>query len=683
VDVPIVKQSESWDFSESITSPRFVPGAAPPISAPLRPKGAIRTHPDEALRILLIEDSAIHAEMLDLELKHHGFACRSHRVDTREGLRDALQHFVPDLVLSDLTMPSFNGEEGLRITREVCPDVPFIFFSGTLGEQRATELLREGATAYVQKPDLARLAVVVGRALRDTGAQRERRRGEDQIRKLSGAVEHSPAGIIITDTAGTIEYVNPKFTEMTGYRAVEVIGEHTRILESGETPPSVYEEMWRTLRDGGKWRGEFHTRRKNGERFWESVSISPIRDDAETITHFVVVKEDITERKNLEAQLRRAQRIESIGTRASGLVNDLNNILASILMSAPLLQKALAGTPAESAVSVVAKCAERGMGIIRQVLSSARGIEGGPMFFQVGHFLCEIVKMMTETSPRSITVGSHIPADLWFTNADATQLHQVLLNLCANARDAMPGGGTLRIEARNRQIGENHAAMSPDAKPGPYLVITVSDTGHGIPPEIMPKIFDPFFSTKKTGKSTGLGLPAVLGIVRSHGGFLMVKSLPGKGSTFEVFLPAEPDTVPETAPAAGAPYGNGELILLVDDEESILAITQDVLRTHGYQVLSAADGIEALTLFAQHQNDIAIVITDTAMPFMDGIALSSALRRIKPALRIIASTGHSDNAQLTGSEVSGFLSKPYDPATLLRAIHTALVVPAPPVHAAV
>jgi PAS domain S-box-containing protein len=630
--------------------------------------------PKKELRILLLEDSAIDADLLERELKRHGLAFSSRRVDTKEGLRDALTHFVPDLVLSDLSMPSLSGIDGLKITREMRPSVPYIYVSGTIGEERAIELLRQGATDYVHKSNLARLPSVVERALREAEAHRERRRTEEQLRKLSSAVEHSPAAIVITDAEGTIEYVNPKSLDITGYSAEEVLGQTLSILKVGEAPDSTYEELWRTIRAGGEWRGEFHNRRKNGEQFWEFASISGIRDDSGSITHFVAVKEDITERKSLQEQLLRTQRLEGIGTLASGVAHDLNNILAPILMSIPLLERALAGTKSASLVSTIEQCAERGAAIVKQVLTFARGVHGERIFVQVHHLLHDMGKIAHSTFPRSITIRNNSPGNLWPVNGDATQLHQVLLNLCVNARDAMPGGGSLTIDAGNLQIDENYAAMSPEAKPGPYLTFSVSDTGHGIPAGIMQKIFDPFFTTKEVGKGTGLGLSTVIGIVKNHGGFLTVESEPGKGTTFKVFLPAEPEAeaVPKAASRSKATPGNGELILVVDDESSVRSIAEAVLQANGYRVLLAGDGTEALAVFAQRSGDIAAVVTDIAMPFMDGAVLIRALRKMRPDIRVIVSTGHGEKAQVSELNVNGFLNKPYDAQTLLRALHTAL-----------
>ena len=383
---------------------------------------------------------------------------------------------------------------------------------------------------------------------------------------------------------------------------------------------------------------------------------------------------DSTERQRLQAQLRHSQRLESIGTLASGVAHDLNNVLAPIMMSIPLLAQAVAGTRNERLVSTIEACAERGSCIVKQVLTFSRGMEGERVLVQVQHLMGDIANIANQTFPRSITIRDIVPRDLWPVNGDATQIHQVLLNLCVNARDAMPEGGTLTMDASNLRIDENYAVMSPDATPGNYLVISISDTGHGIPEETMQKMFDPFFTTKEVGKGTGLGLSTAVGIVKSHRGFLTVETQIGKGSVFKVFLPAEAG-VAEMPPNASKPEalsGNGDLVLLVDDEASIRVIAQSVMQARGYRVLLAADGTEALAIFAQNSSEIAAVITDIAMPFMDGTTLIRALRKMDPDVPLIVSTGHGEEAQVSGSHISAFLNKPYDAETLLRSLHAAI-----------
>jgi signal transduction histidine kinase len=308
----------------------------------------------------------------------------------------------------------------------------------------------------------------------------------------------------------------------------------------------------------------------------------------------LVVNTDITEKKQLEAQLLRSQRLESLGTLAGGIAHDLNNVLAPILMSAQLLQMKISDSRSQQLLKIMESNVKRGAALIKQVLSFGRGIEGDRMILQVGHLISEIEQIIQETFPKSIEFYPDIVSDLWSVSGDATQLHQVLMNLIINARDAMPDGGTLTISAENLFIDQNYARMNFEATVGSYIVITVADTGTGIPPKILERIFEPFFTTKELGKGRGLGLSTVIGIIKSHGGFVKVDSAVGKGSQFQVYLPAVESTQTQQAENLELPTGHGELILVVDDEAPIREITRTVLETHNYKVVTASDGIEAM-----------------------------------------------------------------------------------------
>jgi CheY-like chemotaxis protein len=375
--------------------------------------------------------------------------------------------------------------------------------------------------------------------------------------------------------------------------------------------------------------------------------------------------------------------MESIGTLASGVAHDLNNILAPIMMSVPVLRMEMSAEAREGIISTIEMSAERGAQIVKQVLTFGRGLEGEKLPLQVGALISEIVKIMRGTFPKDITVERTIAPGLWTVLGDATQLHQVLLNLCVNARDAMPDGGTLRLSASNLQIDASYASMVPESTPGPHVLIEVGDTGSGIPAEIMDRIFDPFFTTKGIGKGTGLGLSTVHGIVKNHGGLIKVASEPGKGTSFQVWLPAAPDqaALPVSASRAGLSVESGETVLVVDDEPAIASAVRTVLEPHGYRVMLAADGTEALGVFAQHSGSIALVITDIMMPHMNGVTLIRALQKMKPGIPVIASTGLGKKAQIAELKTMGIetiLYKPYNALTLLHAIHGALHPPAVP-----
>lgn len=627
------------------------------------------------LRVLILEDRAADTKLVVRELQRAGFAPDWKRVDTEDDYLANLDAAI-DVILADYNMPDFTAPRALELLRQRDLDVPFIIVSGSIGEDTAVAAMQQGADDYLLKDRLERLGTAVSRALEQRRLRGERREAEQKLRDQARLINLAQDAIIVRDfDNGKVVFWNKGAERLYGWTADEAV---TRDLgELIYRDPAESAAMPADLARTGEWRGELKQVTKDGRDVIVSGRTTLVRDESGRPKSVLIINTDITEQKKLEAQFLHAQRLEGIGTLASGVAHDLNNILAPILMSIPVLEPAVAGTRFESLLSTIGECAERGAGIVKQVLTFARGVEGKRMLVHVHHLLRDMEKVARQTFPRSITVQNMAPEDLWPVNGDATQLHQVLLNLCVNARDAMPEGGTLTFDAANLQIDENYAAMSSEARPGPYLTISISDTGQGIPSEIRQKIFDPFFTTKEIGKGTGLGLSTVIGIVRSHGGFLTVESQPEKGSTFKVFLPAQPEAAPvsQVTPEEKAPTGNGELILVVDDESSIRSIAQAVLQARGYRVLLAADGTDALGVFAQHSKDIAAVVTDIAMPFMDGAALIRALRRMKPGLPVIVSTGHGEQALVSDLQINAFLNKPYDADTLLRALNSALANP--------
>ena len=322
--------------------------------------------------------------------------------------------------------------------------------------------------------------------------------------------------------------------------------------------------------------------------------------------------------------------------------------------------------------------AKRGADIVRQVLSFARGVEGERVEIQPKHLLRDLEKIIKDTFPKDIRLEFSIPVDTWTVLGDPTQLHQILLNLCVNARDAMPNGGTLAIGVENCVFDEQYAAMNLQTKPGRYVCISATDTGTGIPPEILDKIFDPFFTTKELNKGTGLGLSTVMAIVKSHEGTINVYSEPGKGTTFKIYLAASElstDGRKQQSLSISLPRGHGETVLVVDDEASILTITSQTLQAFGYRVLRAMDGAEALAVYAEHQREINVVLTDTMMPVLDGPATIHAMMRINPSVKIIAASGLNANgnvAKAAGAGVKHFLTKPYTAHSLLKTIRSVL-----------
>lgn len=623
-----------------------------------------------------------------------------------------------------------------------------------------------------------------------------RKRIEHDLRQLTRAVEQSPASVLITDLEGNIEYVNPKFLQVTGYSLAEVLGQNPRFLKSGLTPPQTYKDLWSTISAGREWHGLLRNKKKNGEIFWESAVISPIKNEQGIITHFLAVKEDITERrrteerigelvrlielandailvrdidgqvqfvnssaarlfgwdstecrgrnvrqlafctpaafeeanrqllehgrwsgeldilgpegkrlihsswtlvpdgegkpktvltistdmtetKKLENQFLRAQRMESIGTIAAGIAHDLNNILTPIMLATEALQLQFKQDGARNLLAAIDVSVRRGAEIIKQVLTFSRGVDGERLPIPPRRLIQEVVKISEETFPKDIIIKQDAPRDLWMVVGDQTQLHQLVLNLAVNARDAMPNGGELTFTVQNVLLEEGNPILPATAQPGPYIALEVKDTGMGIPETIVDRIFDPFFTTKPLGKGTGLGLSSAVGIVKSHGGFMNVSSQVGVGSVFRVYLPAAPgeNAVPGVAERGTLPCGSGELILVVDDETALRMVTEKMLSQHGYRTLLAGTGAEALAVFSEHQGEIKLVITDIMMPGMSGQVLTRELKKREPSLKVIASSGLIASSQLDTPGEAGFidlLRKPYTVEELLSKVARAL-----------
>ncbi len=504
----------------------------------------------------------------------------------------------------------------------------------------------------------------------------ERERAVARVRELAQMLDHAHEAIIVRDIhTRRITFWNQGAERLYGWSAAEAMGQDMGDLIFAI--PEALDRVTRQAVETGEWRGEHRHLSKAGKELTVSSHVTLVRDDQGAPKSALVINFDITGQKELEEQLFRAQRMESIGTLASGVAHDLNNILSPILMSMPLLREELPQDLRDRIVANVEASAQRGAEVVKQVLTFARGVRGERVLVQVGHLVEEMAKIAQQTFPKSIEVSTRYPAGIWAVLADPTQLHQILLNLCVNARDAMPHGGKLTIGLDNFTVDEHFAGMAPGAQSGPHVLISVADTGTGIPPETIDKIFDPFFTTKEMGKGSGLGLSTVIGIVKSHGGFLTVESEVGTGTTFKIFLPAN-DTegaAISTDNPASLPLGNGELVLVVDDEENILRVTQPILEKYGYRVLTAADGPEALAIFAKQMNEIEVVLADVMMPLMDGVDLARVLSKMSPHTPVIACSGHCEEireAQLKEAGVKMLLRKPYDTQKLLTALRAVL-----------
>ena len=501
----------------------------------------------------------------------------------------------------------------------------------------------------------------------------EQRRAEERNREQANLLNLASDAIIVRDLDNHVLFWNQGATRLYGWTTEEMVGAKT--IDTFDKERNLEAEI--DLLKTGLWTGQLQHQNKEGRPVIVNSRWTLVRNDDGNPKSVLVINTDVTETKKLESQFLRAQRLEGIGTLASGIAHDLNNILSPILMSCGILRKEFQDEDTQKMLSIIEGSAERGAGIVKQVLTFARGVEGERVLLQLKHLVSELAKVMAQTFPRNIDIQTNFPPDLWTVSGDATQLHQVLLNLCVNARDAMPKGGAITLSAENVDIDQHFASMNPGAQLGPHVVLRAADTGSGMTPEVMEKIFDPFFTTKEVGKGTGLGLATVIGIVKSHGGFLTVQSELGVGTTFSVFLPAAQDAKEgkgekEEAPLAG---GSGELVLVVDDEPPIREALVRTLTANGYRAYTAEDGSDALALYFQRRSEINVVLTDIAMGQMDGVTLVRSLRKIDPHVRVIASSGQFQKENMVVLESLGvrtFLDKPYTAEKLLRAMKSAL-----------
>lgn len=503
----------------------------------------------------------------------------------------------------------------------------------------------------------------------------ERKRAEGQIRLQAAALETAANSIIIADRGGTIEWVNPAFTRMTGYTAEEAIGRTPRLLRSGQHDQAFYRHLWETVLSGQVWHGETINRRKDGSLYTEEQTITPVPDERGNIAHFIAIKLDITGHRRLEDQLRQAQKLEAIGLLVGGIAHDFNNLLNGIIGFSELASMELPeGSKGASHLSRVPRLGRQAAGLINQLLAFARKapLERQPL--DLNPLLKESGKLLQRTFPETITIQVEPAFEPLVTNADLGGVQQIILNLATNARDAMPHGGALTIRLVPVTLREASLDDRPHRRPGTFACLTVSDTGTGIPAAIRDRIFDPFFTTKEPGHGTGLGLASVHGIVHQHEGWLEVETAEGQGSAFHVFLPIVPipaDATPSSKEAI--PHGR-ETLLFVEDNPISLEMGEILLSGLGYTVLTAVDGVEALTVF-RTRLDIGLVLTDAIMPRMGAVDLIPALRALKPDLKVLVSSGYAPDEirrTLDHLGVSGYIRKPFSQAELATAIRATI-----------
>ncbi len=609
-----------------------------------------------------------------------------------------------DVILLDLTLPDSYGLDSLDSLIKVASNLPIVVLTNTNDDDLAVEAVRRGAQDYLVKRQINQDILV--RSLRYAI---ERKQAAEALREANEILElrvqrrtvelETSNELLRQEVAwrqtiqerlelaqqagkiGSFEW-NLQSNAITWTAELEALyglapgafgNSHQPWFDTIHTDdrPQLEQVLWQAIQSGQGLDLEFRCLTPRQDIRWIAVKSSIFHDHANHPLRMIGIHMDITEKKQLEAQFLRAQRLESLGTLASGIAHDLNNILTPILAVAQLLPLKLPDLPdqVQQLLQTLETSAHRGADLVKQILSFTRGVEGKRCSLQMHHLLGEISQIIQQTLPKAIAIQTDIPLDLWPIYGDATQLHQVLMNLCVNARDAMPDGGTLQIAAANIWLDQATARLHLDAQAGAYVRITVSDTGLGIAADILHRIFDPFFTTKGIGKGTGLGLSAVLGIVKSHNGFLDVQSVVRQGSQFDIYLPAQSTDDSDQGEMEAVWYGNQELILVIDDETVVSQVITTTLETYNYRVLTASNGMDAIALYAEYSDQIYAVLIDIMMPMMDGFAIVPLLQRINPAIYAIAMSGLSSTEAVAQAERMGFqafLPKPFTANTLLQ-----------------
>jgi two-component system, cell cycle sensor histidine kinase and response regulator CckA len=560
--------------------------------------------------------------------------------------------------------------------------IPFIVLTERADEKAVAEIINAGAWDFVEKSQLsgANLMRTIRCTMNLYATQQQRQLAEDSLRKLSCAVEQSGDAITITNSDGVIEYVNPAFESVTGYSRQEVLGQSPSILASGQQPPAIFRDLWETISIGNVYHNILVNRKKNGELYYVDESISPIRDTEGNITHFVSNARDLTKRLDLEAQLQQAQKMDVVGRLAGGVAHDFNNLLTVITSYSELaLDSVIPGSATQNRLQEILSAARRAAELTRQLLAFSRNQPQALRVAELNPVVGGIVKTLHRLIGEDIELKFIAGEGMGRIRLDPMQIEQILMNLAVNARDAMPQGGKCTIETSNTLLDEEYVANKNALIPtGRYTVLTVSDTGYGISAEHLPHIFEPFYTTKPSGRGTGLGLATVYGIVKQNHGFVWAYSEAGMGTVFKIYLPCVQDrtAIAEPSEAASESISRGsETLLLVEDEEALRRATGEFLSLHGYTVLEAKDGADALSLAKHHDKPIDLAVTDVVMPHISGGQLAKELATIHPDARVLFVSGYAGQTILDHKVVdmeNNFLQKPFTLTQLASKVRSVL-----------
>jgi two-component system, cell cycle sensor histidine kinase and response regulator CckA len=633
---------------------------------------------NQQIKVLLVEDNP--GDVLLLQETLAEITLVSFNLLHVERLSEALTQLeteTVDVILLDLLLPDSAGLETFTTIHQQVPHTPIVVLTGMSDETLALNAVQAGAQDYLVKGRVSGGDLL----MRSMRYAIERKRVESILqqreRELRTLTEHAPDIISRFDRDLKYLFINLAVEAVTGISAVDFLGKRPRDMGLPEALVNQWEMAVRSVQQTGEGmtiEQEFLS--QGAVRYYQTRFVPEFGSDGAVETVLGITR-DITEQKQLQLQLFRAQRLESLGRFSSGIAHDMNNILTPILAVAQLLPMKLPQLDAQNQhlLKMLEDSARRGSDLVKQILTFSRGLEGVQSPVQIEELLTEIEQILKSTFPQWITLVFDRPttAQLWQVSADATQLHQVLMNFCVNARDAMPQAGTLKITAENRRLDAAGTGIDLEAKPGNYVVVTINDTGVGIPQHYIDRIFEPFFTTKDVGKGTGLGLATAIGIIKNHGGFVTVDSEVGHGTQFQIFLPAITQSVVHTENKHRYPIGQGEVILVVDDEAQIRETLKITLEYYNYQVITAKDGMEAIAIYTDQQQSIDCILMDIKMPSMDGMSAIPIITRLNPQVKIIVFSGTATSESLAPlSNIQAFLPKPYTAQSLLETLHRIL-----------